>query len=66
MSWRRPFIWTCDYCQTSTEKEGYGFPPGFRFISATLKNPVPKHICKECFEKEVDSVKRAVSDARSR
>lgn len=61
MSWRRPFIWTCDFCGHTEEKEGYGLPHGLRYVPATLREPTAKHICDQCFEKKVEEAKKEVA-----
>lgn len=43
MSWRRPFIWTCDVCRGAEEKEGFGFPGGWGYVYVSGRGV--KHHC---------------------
>jgi len=51
MSMERYFRWTCNICGQEKEQEGYGLPPNWGFIGATLKIREVTHVCRVCIIK---------------
>lgn len=46
MSFKRFFLWTCDFCSTTTDREPFGHPEGWIAV-VKIKTPI-RHACPKC------------------
>ena len=57
MSVRRLFHWTCE-CGKEVTQVGYGLPKKWIVIDRTFKQPLIKHLCDTCVEKQKEQDER--------
>jgi len=49
MSFTRPFIWTCDFCGATSQKDSWGLPKGWIVLNAQMMLKLPtRHACEKC------------------
>ena len=48
MSYKRPFIWLCNYCMKEVRLNRYGLPYGWIYLPNTLQFPRATHACEIC------------------